>query len=245
VQAHALSTEISALNDLSAAEVNTEVDTALSDYDAPTKAELDSAFTEIKGATWASGTDTLELIRDKLTDIEVDTQDLQLQIGTDGDGLTSIGDTRLANLDAAITSRSSHSAADVWTSGTRTLTANTNLNDPTAGAIADAVWDEAIADHVGVGSFGEEVQAHAQTGDAMTLTSGERTAIATEVFGTTIENSKDFEAILRKMLAFIAGETSGGGTSTINFRDDADTKNRLTYTVDSSGNRTLSAEDLT
>jgi hypothetical protein len=25
------------------------------------------------------------------------------------------------------------------------LTANTNLNDPTAAAIADAVWDEAIA----------------------------------------------------------------------------------------------------
>lgn len=44
VQAHALSSEISALNDLSAAEVNAEVDTALGDYDAPTKAELDSGL---------------------------------------------------------------------------------------------------------------------------------------------------------------------------------------------------------
>ncbi|MFW9871901.1 MAG: hypothetical protein ACFFG0_02285 [Candidatus Thorarchaeota archaeon] len=34
------------------------------------------------------------------------------------------------------------------------------LNDPTAAAIADAVWDEAKAGHVGAGSFGEEVQAH-------------------------------------------------------------------------------------
>lgn len=31
--------------------------------------------------------------------------------------------------------------------------------------IADAVWDEAIAGHVGVGSFGEEVQAHATSAE--------------------------------------------------------------------------------
>ena len=35
------------------------------------------------------------------------------------------------------------------------------LNDPALAAIADAVWDEARAGHVGAGSFGEEVQAHA------------------------------------------------------------------------------------
>lgn len=35
---------IAALNDLSTAQVNAEVDTALSDYDAPTKAEMDSGF---------------------------------------------------------------------------------------------------------------------------------------------------------------------------------------------------------
>jgi hypothetical protein len=57
--------KIDALNDLSAADVNAEVDTALADYDPPTKTEMDTAFTEIKGATWASGTDTLEAIRDR------------------------------------------------------------------------------------------------------------------------------------------------------------------------------------
>lgn len=46
------------------AEVNTEVDTALSDYDAPTNTEMTAAFTEIKGTTWSSLTDTLEAIRD-------------------------------------------------------------------------------------------------------------------------------------------------------------------------------------
>lgn len=53
------------------------VATELGTYDAPTKAELDSAFTEIKGATWAAGTDTLEHIRNKQTDIETDTNELQ------------------------------------------------------------------------------------------------------------------------------------------------------------------------
>jgi hypothetical protein len=47
------------------AEINATVDTALADYDAPTNAEMTAAFTQIKGATWAAGTDTLEAIRDR------------------------------------------------------------------------------------------------------------------------------------------------------------------------------------
>jgi len=57
--------QISGLNNLSAADVNTQVDTALADYDGPTKAEMDSAFTEIKGATFSGTTDSLEAIRDR------------------------------------------------------------------------------------------------------------------------------------------------------------------------------------
>lgn len=45
----------------------------------------------------------------------------------------------------------------VWATTTRILTANTNLNDPTAAVIADAVWDEARAGHVVAGSYGEGV----------------------------------------------------------------------------------------
>lgn len=57
--------QISSLNNISAADVNAQVDTALADYDAPTKAEMDSAFTEIKGATFSGTTDSLEAIRDR------------------------------------------------------------------------------------------------------------------------------------------------------------------------------------
>jgi len=83
-------TTLDALNDISSGDVLTACGTALDTYDPPTATEMASAFTEIKGATWSSATDTLEHIRDKQSDIETDTQDLQTQIGTDGAGLTNI-----------------------------------------------------------------------------------------------------------------------------------------------------------
>lgn len=57
--------QITGLNNISEAQVNAQVDTALADYGAPTKTEMDTAFTEIKGATWSSLTDTLEAIRNQ------------------------------------------------------------------------------------------------------------------------------------------------------------------------------------
>ena len=65
-------------------QINAECDTALFDYDPPTKTEMDSAFTEIKGSTWSASTDTLEHIRDKETDIETDTNELQTDLADGG-----------------------------------------------------------------------------------------------------------------------------------------------------------------
>jgi hypothetical protein len=47
----------------------------------------------------------LDTIRDRAVAVEADTQDLQTQIGTAGAGLTALGDTRLANLNATVSSR--------------------------------------------------------------------------------------------------------------------------------------------
>jgi len=63
------------------------------------------------------------------------------EIGVAGVGLANLGDARLDNLDALISSRSSHSAADA----------------------ADAVWDEAIAGHLSAGSTGETLNDTAST----------------------------------------------------------------------------------
>ncbi len=82
-------TDLGGMSTAMKGEVNAEADTALSDYDAPTKAEMDTAFTEIKGATWSGTTDTLEHIRNKQTDIETDTA----EIGAAGAGLTEAGGT--------------------------------------------------------------------------------------------------------------------------------------------------------
>lgn len=59
-----LETQIGALNNISAADVKTQADQALVDYDGPTKTEQDAAFTEIKGAGWTD--ETLKDIRDNL-----------------------------------------------------------------------------------------------------------------------------------------------------------------------------------
>lgn len=49
---------------LSLAGINAQLDGALADYDAPTQSEMAAAFTQIKGASWSSETDTLEAIAD-------------------------------------------------------------------------------------------------------------------------------------------------------------------------------------
>jgi len=61
--------DIAALNDLSAAEVNTEVDTALADYDGPTKTELDSGFAALNNL---SAADVNAEVDTALADINLD-----------------------------------------------------------------------------------------------------------------------------------------------------------------------------
>jgi hypothetical protein len=62
--------------------------------------------------------------------------------------------------------------------------------------------------------------------------------IADGVLDEVVENSKTMRQLLRLMLAALVEKSAGGGTSTITFRDDADLKNRISATVDASGNRT-------
>ena len=59
-------------------------------------------------------------------------------------------------------------------------------------------------------------------------------AIGDDVYEGTLTQRQ----IMRILLAAIAEKSAGGGTTTITFRDNADTKNRISATVDSSGNRT-------
>lgn len=80
--------QITALNDLSAADVNAEVDTALADYDGPTKAELDAGLAALNDPTAAaiadavldeatSGHTTPGTVGAAIVDILADTNELQ------------------------------------------------------------------------------------------------------------------------------------------------------------------------
>jgi hypothetical protein len=58
------------------------------------------------------------------------------------------------------------------------------------------------------------------------------------VLDDVIEGTLTFRQALRLFLSALAGKSDGGGTATITFRDLADSKDRITATVDTDGNRT-------
>lgn len=60
-----------------------------------------------------------------------------------------------------------------------------------------------------------------------------------------IETGVTFRQSQRLCVSAAAGKLNGAQTATVNLRDLADTKNRITATVDSSGNRTAITRDLT
>ena len=58
------------------------------------------------------------------------------------------------------------------------------------------------------------------------------------IWDEVVENSKTARNYLRFIKAACAGKSTGGGTSTNNYRNDADSQNTIAATVDSDGNRT-------
>jgi hypothetical protein len=66
-----------------------------------------------------------------------------------------------------------------------------------------------------------------------TLTAAAVDAIHDEV----VEGTLTLRQLMKVFLAVLAGKSAGGGTLTITFRDNADSKNRISATVDANGNR--------
>lgn len=58
-----------------------------------------------------------------------------------------------------------------------------------------------------------------------------------DIFTGIIEGTITFEQLQRILLSRAAGKADGGGGTSINFRDQADTKDRITMTVDPVGDR--------
>lgn len=65
------------------------------------------------------------------------------------------------------------------------------------------------------------------------------------VLEAKVEGNLSLKQVLRLLLSPLAGKATGGGTTTITFRDTTDTKDRITATVDSNGNRSAVVIDAT
>jgi len=151
-----------------------------------------------------------------------------------------------------------------------TTTTNTDMvaAAPTAAANADAVWDEAVAGHVGAGTFGKTdadiladtnmLQTDWVNGGRLDLIIDTLALEATvaalnditadnvwdEVMDTNAPaNANSARELVNLIAGVLAGKSSGGGTATIVFRDLGDTKNRQSATVTADGNRTAVTVD--
>jgi hypothetical protein len=85
--------------------------------------------------------------------------------------------------------------------------------------------------------------APAATGDAMALTTGERTSLIAALFASISEGTETFIQSFRLMRAGAAGKLSGAATTSVKLRNAADTKDRIAATVDADGNRTAVTTD--
>jgi hypothetical protein len=69
------------------------------------------------------------------------------------------------------------------------------------------------------------------------------TAVPTSMFAAVVEGAVTFKQWIRRLGAEAFGRSSGGGTTTVNFRDTANSKNRISATVDETNNRTAVTYD--
>lgn len=115
----------------------------------------------------------------------------------------------------------------------------TGLNDPTAEAIADAVWDEATSGHVTAGTFGKLLaDVLVDTGTTLPALIAALNDVSTadilaagDVDGFTVEQT------LKLILATAVGKLSGAATTTVTIRSADDAFDRVVATVDADGNR--------
>lgn len=156
---------------------------------------------------------------------------------------------------------STHSAADVWAVATRVLTAGTNIQLPSNGLANVTAWTVNITGSLSgsVGSVTGAINTAAgvittldaldtaqdtQHGTTQTAVAGVPVALLDLAAG--VETGLTLRQAMRLLAAAAAGELSGAATTTIVIRNAvADSKDRITATVDSSGNRSAITVDLT
>ena len=89
----------------------------------------------------------------------------------------------------------------------------------------------------------QDQYAPSKAGDAMALTSGERTSTVAALFAAISEGTESFIQTIRIIRSSVAGVLTGAETATLTTKDAANSKARITATVDGAGNRTAVSTD--
>jgi hypothetical protein len=188
------------------------------------------------------------------------TGDAFARIGAGGAGLTALGDTRIANLDATVSSRSTFAGGAV-ASVTARVTANTDqLAGQTVTAAAGVTFPSSVASPTNITAgtitnVGTVTTVATVTNLTNAPTNGDLTAAmkasvtaavpaaaqnATELLDQAagVEANLTVRQQLRLAAAALYGKAAGLSTTTVTFRDTNDTVDRITATVDASGDRT-------
>jgi hypothetical protein len=172
---------------------------------------------------------------------EIDSNSTQLaailadtaEIGAAGAGLTALGDTRVANLDAAISTRlaaADYTAPD--NAGIAAIKIKTdNLpSDPADQSLVVAATD-AIMSRIGApagASIADDIAA---------VPTADQNAAGLLDLTAGVETGLTLRQHLRLSAAVLFGKASGWEGTQGTFRDLSDTKDRVTATVDENGNR--------
>ena len=140
-------------------QINAACDAALTDYDPPTKAELDSGLAglnDLSAAEVNAEVDTALSDYDPPTKAELDS------------GFAGLNDPSAASIASAVWSETTRTltsfgtlVADIWSYATRTLSSFGTL----VADVADQVWDEILSGHTVSGSTGEALDDAGASGD--------------------------------------------------------------------------------
>jgi hypothetical protein len=132
-------------------------------------------------------------------------------------------------------------SVDALTGGTLTLTFDGGGTVEARGAGMKEIVVNGAGGTVNVAGFWGKITDN--SGGNVTI---DRQWLVTDsIYGFTIETGLNMQESMTLANAANAGKLSGAGTTEIAIRDAADTKDRINMTVDSSGNRTIRAVDVT
>lgn len=250
------------------AEVNAEADTALTDYDGPTDAEM-IARTLVSASYFDPAADAVATVT-TLTNLPSITANWLTAGGITASALNGKGDWNIGKTGydlstAGILAIWHQALTAIVTAGSVgkllkdeiTAVRMATLTDWIDGGRLDAILDSAATatalataqadldtltgtDGVTLATA-QALYAPSKAGDAMALTSGERDSIASALLDLSngVETSLTLRQALRLGTAMLAGQISGAATTTATVKAAANpATTRLILTVDADGNRT-------